>query len=609
MQKQTTGAIQDVPANTRKERLIPGLSAAFFLLATIVLGFLGDSSLRFWGMRASAAASALFLLLWSRARILTSKRRKDFFSSVLADGIDLRSRLDQGKEGGFAAPVNSLLERLNEDMLWIVASTRKFGMFSADIGFSSRSLSERSRNLRDSVIDSAGRVEGILGTFKLVGAEVGALSARLREADAAARELSDKAAASLETFRLLGADVAATGEESARGTAAARSVSEASASMIAALRELEAVTVGAVERVKRVGGALAAIEDIADRTRLLAVNASIEAARAGNAGKGFAVVAAEIRALAERSTATLAETGGLLGEITTSVERSAVTARRVGGDAGTLASKTQAALASFESISSHVEAVDRRFEEFSGSFHTQLEASERVGQVARDAAASIDRVDASIARQAESYDGLRASVAEATERAGRANDAAETLAHLGSYLRVGGYELGRVVRRFRLDPEESLRKYGRKSRREVLLYNLEVTDSNGETLGNVGDLSPEGMLMLSERNLTIGESLQLLIQTPAVGEGRPPVRIHATVRRFERDGEFGRAGLAFDKPDAVTIQAIKDLIVELALSDERGNGSIQSPTASPARPEAAGKQVAAAGEPEELEELEELDQA
>jgi len=596
MNKVTKDETRGAPAGTSTERLIPGVLTLFFLSATIALGFLAEGPVRFWGMCAGSGASALFLLLWGRARILTSRRRQAFFSSVLADGIDLRSRLDQTREGGFAAPVNSLLERLNEDMLWIVASTRKFGMFSADIGFSSRSLSERSRNLRDSVIDSAGRVEGILGNFKAVGDEVGSLSARLREADDAARELADKAAASLETFRLLGVDVAATGAESARGTAEARAVSEASASMIAAMRELETVTAGAVERVKRVGGALAAIEDIADRTRLLAVNASIEAARAGNAGKGFAVVAAEIRSLAERSTATLAETGGLLGEITAAVERSAVTARRVGGDAGTLAGKTEAALASFVSISSHVEAVDRRFEEFSGSFHTQLEASERVGQVARDAAASIDRVDASISRQAESYDGLRDSVAEASVRAGRANDAAETLAHLGSYLRVGGYELGRVVRRFRLDPEESLRKYGRKSRREVLLYNLEVTDSNGETLGNVGDLSPEGMLMLSERNLTPGESLQLLIQAPAVGEGRPPVGIRATVRRFERDGEFGRAGLSFDKPDAATLRAIKDLIVELALSDERGNGSRPSPATR-------------ADDPEEIEELEELDQA
>jgi len=90
-------------------------------------------------------------------------------------------------------------------------------VFSADIGFSSRSLSERSRTLRDSVVESAARVEGILGSFRAVDDEVGTLAASLREAGAVARELSDRATASLEAFRLLGADVSEAGSEAFRG--------------------------------------------------------------------------------------------------------------------------------------------------------------------------------------------------------------------------------------------------------------------------------------------------------------------------------------------------------------------------------------------------------
>lgn len=114
----------------------------------------------------------------------------------------------------------------------------------------------------------------------------------------------------------MAADVAQRASQTAQNGAAIVEEAITVMSQIASKVQESARTVESLgSRSDQIGAIIVTIEDIADQTNLLALNAAIEAARAGEQGRGFAVVADEVRALAERTTRATREIGEMIKAI------------------------------------------------------------------------------------------------------------------------------------------------------------------------------------------------------------------------------------------------------------------------------------------------------
>ncbi|MDR3410079.1 MAG: methyl-accepting chemotaxis protein [Formivibrio sp.] len=151
-----------------------------------------------------------------------------------------------------------------------------------------------------------------------------------------------------------------------------------------------------VDRSREIDGMSRVIKEIADQTNLLALNAAIEAARAGEQGRGFAVVADEVRKLAERTAGATQEITHTIRGIQNDTDLAAAQMDSVRGQVALGVELTEKAAGALREINSGARATLEKTREVAGAAHEQSQASNSIAGNIERIAQMVEESDAAV---------------------------------------------------------------------------------------------------------------------------------------------------------------------------------------------------------------------
>ena len=292
---------------------------------------------------------------------------------------NLAPALSTWGEGNFSQPI--ALGKTNRELRDIEASLNRLRAYLVDlvgtirgnaeeVAGSSRALAELSSGLHDGAERQAGDTAQIRDSLGELEATIQQVAGDASQAAGASRSAGQ---AVEQGQRVIGLSL--TGLHALVGEV------QQNAQMIEKLAEESAT----------IGGVLTVIRSIADQTNLLALNAAIEAARAGEAGRGFAVVADEVRSLAQRTAGATAEIQGLIAGLQTAARQSVEGMRAQVEHAEATAQQAQAADGALDEIVGAIQTISDTAVRIADVTAQQSEAvseirdnSERIHQLGED---------------------------------------------------------------------------------------------------------------------------------------------------------------------------------------------------------------------------------
>ncbi len=190
------------------------------------------------------------------------------------------------------------------------------------------------------------------------------------------------------------------------------------------------------ESAKSISEFTQAITDIATQTNLLSLNASIEAARAGDAGRGFAVVADEIRKLADQSSESAEKIKSIVEKLLADSSSSVNVLEKLNESFGVQARQLDDTKNNMESMSGNVASVKSTSSDISGQVNRLNDAKNGLLGIISDLSAISEENAASTEETNASMEELNATFTVISESAGRLQSLAQDLKNNISYFRV-----------------------------------------------------------------------------------------------------------------------------------------------------------------------------
>jgi methyl-accepting chemotaxis protein len=334
------------------------------------------------------------------------------FSQVVAGGdLDAHLQVRSTDEVGvLAGALESMVDNLKARIAEADQKSREAAEQSAKALAAMQEsdvAKEKAEEGRKALLEAAQSIELVVGRLSVAMDE---LSAQVEQAGHSAesqRQAVTSAATAMEEMNATVLEVArnaATASEGSNGASQKAAegegiVTESITALDRLQKSAESTTRESVDLGKQaeaIGAIMSVINDIADQTNLLALNAAIEAARAGEAGRGFAVVADEVRKLAEKTMQATTEVGSAISGIQKGTQRSidaqAEAARNVQAAQKLVAASgtsLEAIVTDSRAVAGQIQAIAAAAEQQSATSEEIARTLERINEMAGENAAAM----------------------------------------------------------------------------------------------------------------------------------------------------------------------------------------------------------------------------